>query len=307
MQNEKWYIIINPAAGNGAGRRQWARIEATIRAQLPNSTLTFTESPGHAIALVAEALRQGYRHFIGAGGDGTNNEMINGIFTQAEVPTSEVHYTLLPLGTGNDWVRTHRIPHRLSDWLSMLAAGKVLLHDIGLLTFQAQDERRQRYFINVAGLAYDAFVVAYTNRYRRWAVHKWSYLLMVLRCLFLYRLPRAQVLFDGQCFDHHYYTINIGIGRYSGGGMQLTPHAMPNSGQLALTLARRVSKLGVIFNIWRFYNGTLPQHPKIDIFQTKHIEVLSEQNVGLEADGELLGETPVTCTILPGALRVIVP
>ncbi len=307
MQNEKWYIIINSAAGNGAGAKQWARIEATIRAQLPNSIFTFTESPGHAIALVAEALRQGYRHFIGAGGDGTNNEIINGIFAQNEVPTSEVYYTLFPLGTGNDWVRTHRIPQRLSDWLSMLAAGNVLLHDIGLLTFHAQGERRQRYFINVAGLAYDAFVVAYTNRYRRWAVHKWSYLLMVLRCLFLYRLPRAQVLFDGQCLDHHYYTINIGIGRYSGGGMQLTPHAMPNSGQLALTLARRVSKLGVIFNIWRFYNGTLHLHPKIDIFQTKYIEVLSEQNVGLEADGELLGETPVTCAILPSALRVIVP
>lgn len=309
MQNKKWYIIINPAASNGAVARQWEKILPQIEMHLADFTFAFTQYRGHGMALAADAIRQGYRHIIGVGGDGTNNEVINGIFSQTLVAPAEIVYTLFPIGTGNDWIRSYGIPKKIDDWLKMLAAGKTQLQDIGLVRYHQHGQQAQRYFANVAGMAYDAFVVQYAERYKRWVVHKFFYLLLVMRCLFMYRLRPAKVVFDKQEESNFYYTINVGICKYSGGGMQLVPHALPDDGLLALTLARRVTKLGVLFNTYRFYNGTLGKHPKITTHQVKEISVqgLEGLSTWVEADGELLGETPVGFTVLPKALRVLVP
>lgn len=307
MQNEKWYVIVNPAAGNGAGARHWRKIKPILRKALPNSVFVLTKRRDHARELATEAIRQGYRHLLGVGGDGTNNEVVNGILAQKEVPVSAIIYTLLPVGTGNDWVRTHGIPYKIENWLKMLAAGKLMLHDVGLVHFIKNGVQDHRYFVNVAGLAYDAFVVEYADRYKKWIIHKLLYLLMVVRCLFLYRLPKAKVIFDNKTDEDFYYTINIGIAKYSGGGMRLVPHADPTDGLLALTLARKVSKLGVLLNTYRFYNGTLDQHPKIDIYQAKNIRVEPIDFIQLELDGELVGQAPVTFSILEKALQVVIP
>lgn len=307
MRNEPWYIIVNPAASNGKAARHWRQAEPVLQAHLPNCHIVYTQQRGHAVELAMQAIEQGFRHIIGVGGDGTNHEVINGIFRQQLVDPAQIFYTLLPIGTGNDWIRTHHIPRKLEDWLPMLETGKTIVQDVGLVTFQKDGVEQQRYFVNVAGMAYDAFVVRYAEQHRRWIVHQFFYLLMILRCLFLYRLPKAKVTFDGQTVEDHFYTINIGIGRYSGGGMRLVPHADPADGLLALTIARRVSKLGVLLNTYRFYNGTLHKHPKIDIFQVKTVEVTSEEPVELEADGEWLGGVPVRFSILPKALQIVVP
>ncbi len=307
MQNEKWYIIVNPAAGNGVGAKLWRHIQPRLQHQLPNSVFNFSERSGHAIELAMEAIRRGYRHLIGVGGDGTNNEIINGILKQREVAAFDITYALLPVGTGNDWVRTHHIPRQLEQWLDMLAAGKTMLHDVGSVQYFNGNRQQQRYFVNVAGMAYDAFVTSYAERYKKWITHKILYLLLVVACLFKYRLPKAKIFFDERSDEDFYYTINVGITRYSGGGMQLVPHADPTDGLLALTLARQVTKLSILFNIWRFYNGTLHRHPKIDIFQATKIRVESDEPIGVEADGELLGVTPVEFSTLPKSLRIVVP
>ncbi|MFN7115430.1 MAG: diacylglycerol/lipid kinase family protein [Saprospiraceae bacterium] len=312
MQNEKrntWYIIANPAAGKNAVARRWQALEAFLKQYLPDHEVALTTHRAHATMLAQEAIQQGYRHIIAIGGDGTNFEVINGILQQSVVPATEITYALLPVGTGNDWIRTHRIPKNWQHWQQMLKAGKTLLQDVGVVHYFNKGKPAQRYFVNVAGLAYDAFVVQYAERYKRWIIHKILYLFMVVRCLFKYRLTRARVSFNGQHIEDYFYTINAGIGRYSGGGMRLVPHADPTDGQLALTVARRVSKLGVLLNTYRFYNGTLGEHPQIDLYQTNAIRVepLEEQPLWVEADGEFLGDTPADFSLLPQALKIIVP
>ncbi len=309
MQNEKWYIIINPAANRGLVTKLWEKILPQLKTHLADFTFAFTQYRGHGMELAADAIRQGYRHLIGVGGDGTNNEVVNGIFSQNIVEPTEIVYALLPIGTGNDWIRSYGIPKKIDAWLNMLAFGNTRFQDIGLVHYHKQGHPAQRYFANVAGMAYDAFVVQYAERHKRWIVHKFFYLLLVMRCLFMYRLRPAKVIFDKQEESNFYYTINVGICKYSGGGMQLVPQALPDDGLLALTLARRVTKLDVLLNTYRFYNGTLGRHPKITTHQAKEITVqgLEGLSTWVEADGELLGETPVRFTILQKALRVLVP
>ena len=134
------------------------------------------------------------------------------------------------------------------------------------------------------------------------------YLMLIARYLFDYQLTQAKIIIDGQqTVSDYFYTINAGICRYSGGGMQLVPQAVPDDGLLALTYARNVSKATVLMQTPRFYNGTILSHPKIEGLQAKHIRI---EHIGdiptlLEADGEFLGETPVEVAILEKALSIV--
>ena len=286
----KWLFIINPAAANGRAEKIWEKIKQQIEVEFPNFAATRTAYAGHAIQLAKEAISAGCRHLVAVGGDGTNHEVINGILEQKEVSPNEILYTLLPLGTGNDWIRTYNIPKQIVQWIAMVKTGHLFHQDVGLVKYLGPDgQKKSRYFVNVAGMAYDAFVVQYSNNHRSWLRNHFSYLLLILSCLFKYQLTKGILKTNTILVNQFFYTINIGICRYSGGGMQLVPHAVSDDGFLALTYAGPISKLGVILNTWRFYNASIGRHPKIQTSQVKKVEVSVEKGeppILLEADGE---------------------
>jgi YegS/Rv2252/BmrU family lipid kinase len=300
-----WHIIANPAARSGAMGRHWPEIERLLQELGFAYSVQFTEHRGHAARLIEDTLLKGGRYIMGIGGDGTNHELVHGLFSQSFVPPSEVFYTLLPFGTGNDWVREHGIPVDPRRRLEQLKRGQVRFQDIGLVQYQRDGQTQSRYFVNVAGMAYDGFIGKKLTQHP--ARNKAHYLLKVAQYLHAYRLTKARITFDGQSVEDYFYTINIGLGRYSGGGMQLVPHAVPDDGLFALTFARRISKLEVLLQTPRFYNGTLLSHPKIEGHQARHIRVehIADAPTLLEADGEYLGETPVEFVLLEKALRVV--
>lgn len=310
LRDAKWMIILNPAAANGKAGKKWPLLKASLLKHLPDITVVSTQYPGHAIELAENAILNGYRHLIAVGGDGTNHEVANGILRQKAVPSREIWYALLPVGTGNDWIRTHRIPRQLDQWLNMLDEGHCTIQDAGLVTYWENDQEKHRYFVNVAGMAYDAFVVRYGELHRDWVRNRFFYLLLILRCLFKYRLNRAIIETTDLQVQDRFYTINVGICRYSGGGMQLVPQADPTDGLFALTYAGPVSKLGVLFNTWRFYNGTIGGHPKIETVQAIALTVSAaegEESILLEADGEFLGHGPAHFSLITNALKVVTP
>ena len=304
MPSPYWYIIVNPAAGNGAGARRWPEIERLLQELGFSYTVKFTERRGHAIELVEEAVLNGHRNFLALGGDGTNHEMANGILSQQTAPSADITYALLPIGTGNDWARMYRIPADPRRRLQRLLEGETVLQDAGLVRYQRAGQPQERFFINVAGMAYDAFIARQLDRHR--FVSRVQYLLMVAQYLFQYQLTPARIAFNGQQVDDSFYTINIGLCRYSGGGMQFVPQAIPDDGLFGLTFARRLPKWEVLMQTPRFYDGSLLSHPKIEGHQTARLRVehLGEVPTLLEADGEFLGETPAEFTILEKALRV---
>ena len=111
MKDQTWYTIVNPAGGNGAVKKRWPQIEAQLRHAGVGMEKVYTQSRGHATELAHRAVEAGHRHILAVGGDGTNNEVINGILRQDAVPSTDVHYALIPIGTGNDWIRTTGIFH----------------------------------------------------------------------------------------------------------------------------------------------------------------------------------------------------
>ncbi len=309
VDNPVWYFIVNPAGGGGTVHKRWPKIEALLRASGITFNAVFTERRFHAAQLAEQAIAEGRRHLVAVGGDGTAHEVVNGILRQNTCPSEEVTCTLLPVGTGNDWVKTHGIPKKTTHWVEFLKNGKTTFQDVGWLTYQADGTEQKRYFINVAGLSYDAYVAKRAEAYKTQVSSAIFYLFLIFRCLFEYRVPRIRVVFDRMIVEKRLYTINIGICRYSGGGLQLVPHAIPDDGKLALTLAGHISKLGVLLITPFFYSGNIGWHPKVSMFQVEEILVESADNqpVLVEADGEFLGEGPVQFGILPKALKMLVP
>lgn len=307
QSTERWFFIVNPVAGNGKARQKWLKYLPLLERELGELDWVYTKRKGHAITLAQEAIRQGYQKIVAVGGDGTNNEVINGIFQQGE-KRKALLYTLLPVGTGNDWIRTHHIPRKIERWIAMVKRGHTISHDVGVVYYQRDGIPCKRFFINIAGLAYDAYVVRFTGKYRSWVASKFFYLLLTLVLLFAYRFSKARVVTDQQTTEGMFYTINVGICRHSGGGMQLVPHAVPDSGTFALTLARKMSRLSVLLNTPRFYNGRIGAHPKVTLSHSTELQVETTAGPPLmvEVDGEWLGYTPATFIILKGALKVIV-
>ena len=301
-----WYIIINPAAGGGAAEKRWPQVEQALQELGLAYTVHFTERRGHAADLVYEALEKGYRHLLGIGGDGTNHEIVNGIMAHPSVPTAEVLYALLPIGTGNDWARMYQIPHDPRLRLQRLLEPQTVLQDIGLVRYRDSDgQQRERFFVNVAGMAYDGYLVRQLEQQP--ATNRAHYLLAVAQYLFRYRLSKARIDFDGHSAEDFFYTINIGLCKYSGGGMQLVPQAVPDDGLFALTFAHSLPKWEVLLQTPRFYDGSLLRHPRIEGHQARHIRVEHTDGTPtlLEADGEFLGESPAEFVLREKALRVV--
>lgn len=295
-------------AASGRAEREWPEIARLLDAAGLTYEMARTLRRNHAADLVAEGTARGFRKIMAIGGDGINNEVINGIFLQKHISTQKIIYTLIPMGTGNDWRRTYRIPTNYQQWIPRIQQAKSIKQDIGLLSYFKNDKREERYFANVAGLAYDGYLCKKMSEKKDFS-NAMGFLWLTLKELFKYELRPAKVIFDKHEITDHFYTINIGICRYSGGGMQFVPHAIPDDGLLALTVAGPLSKWSVILNSWRFYNGTIPRHSLVKTFQTKEvvIETAGELPTDVEVDGEYLGTTPVRCTILEKALTILKP
>lgn len=308
----KWFIIINPTAGGGRGKKKWKQVQQALTHLQFSFKFALTTHPQHAMALAEGAVLDGYRFIAAVGGDGTAHEVVNGICRQTQIPSEEVVFALLPVGTGNDWIKTHHIPNDYRQVIELMRTERTMLHDIGIIHYQdPQGQPTSRYFLNVAGLGYDAFVTKASNEKRRWGSNKLTYLYLILSSVLRYRTTqmRLTIDIDKEVVEGMFYSVAIGQGRYNGGGAQFVPQAIPNDGLFALTAFRDIAIWEVVLNTPRFYNGTIISHPKAVIRQATSlcIEALGDSPTLLEADGEYLGHTPAQFDMRAAALQVIVP
>ena len=180
--NNKWCVIVNPQAGNGTAKKHWPKLKILLQHHLGDIEVRFTEAPQHGIKLTEEAIRDGYRQLLAVGGDGTNHETINGILRQQICSSEKILYGLIPIGTGNDWRRAYRIPKNMEYWVSQIARKHTVLQDAGKISYQSGDQKQNRYFTNVAGLAYDAFIVHYLSQNPSAVTNKFVYLYSIFKC-----------------------------------------------------------------------------------------------------------------------------
>ncbi|MGE5356884.1 MAG: diacylglycerol/lipid kinase family protein [Deltaproteobacteria bacterium] len=305
-KNEIWYCIFNPTAGRRNYKSVWNEIESKLKDYEIDFDIYFTKSKKDAENFTISKIGEGYRKFISIGGDGTVHEVVNGIMKQNKVPTDEIIMAVIPVGTGNDWAKHHGIVYNMDLLCNSILQNNTEKQDVGLANFSKDGKHRSEYFNNVAGMAYDAFVVEELEK-RKSKPNKFIYIFSVLLMLFRYKLQKAKVNIEGNEIRKKFYTINVGICKYSGGGMSLVPHARHNDGKLAVTLAGPLKKLDILLNTYRFYNESLLKHPLIESYQTSKLEVTSMEAdpIYLELDGESAGHNPVIFSIVENGLSFI--
>ncbi|HLN54822.1 MAG TPA: diacylglycerol kinase family protein [Bacteroidales bacterium] len=299
-------VIVNPNAGKCRGEKDWNLISSLLRNEGLHFDFRFTEKKGHAILLSSEAVNEGYRKIITVGGDGTLNEVVNGVFMNTSCSTTEVSLGIIPVGTGNDWGKMFGITHDYAGAIKIIGENKTMLHDAGHISYFEGREKKERYFINIAGVGFESAVVKRTN-YQKERGHsgKLIYLYNLLVTLFAYRNRKVTFTVDSEKKKTSIFSINIGNGRYCGGGMRQTPNAIPDDGLFDITVISGMGKLEIIRNLEILYNGKILEHPKISGYRCKTFGIDSDTPVYTEADGEMLGHTPAIFSIIPAGLKMI--
>jgi YegS/Rv2252/BmrU family lipid kinase len=304
--NQEWYVIINPNAGNGKGKKDWNRIADILKNNGIQFKVKPTERKGHATELTRELIAEGYRKIISIGGDGTLNEIVNGIFTQDHCPSTEIILSLIPVGTGNDWGRMFGIPLIYEGAVQVIKEGKLMLHDIGVISYFNGEEKAKTYFINIAGLGFEAVVVRKTNKQKdKGMSNKAIYFYNLLSSLITYRNTPVDITIDEKTIRAKVFSINVGNGRYCGGGMRQTPDALPDDGLFDITVIKEMGRIEIIKSLQLLYNGTIMSHPKVNGYRSNNLKVNSDSLLYIEADGESLGHTPVEFSIIPSAVNII--
>jgi len=308
-ENSKYLIIVNPNAGGRKAERDWPIIEKIIHANKLEYEVVFTRYRHHAINIVAEKIEnQHYRKIIAVGGDGTVNEVVNGIFKQNVVATKDIQLGVIMIGTGNDWGKMFDIPSDYNKAISLIIKGKSFVQDVGHVSYYVGDKEHTRYFINCAGLGFDALVTKTTNLEKdNGKSSTFSYFKSLISSLFRYKPVDVKVHIDNrEILDGKLFTLSLGIGKYTGGGMQQNPDAIANDGLFDLMLVDNIAKTKLIRKIKKLYDGSIKDIKEVQSYRMNNMRVESDYKLMLEVDGESLGHAPFTFGLIPQSLQIII-
>ncbi len=299
---ERIKVILNPAAGRGYG----ARAEPQVREYLTADGIAFdmvrTEGQWHAAELARRAAEDGFETIVAAGGDGTANEIINGLMAASENGANP-RMGIIPAGSGSDFARGVGLPLDLREACRHLTSDGSAAVDVGRVRIPGQ---APRYFGNVVGIGFDGAVLLETLSMKRLRGLP-LYLAAVLKSVFLnFEAPRTVITYDGERLEMPAMLVSIANGPREGGGFFIAPGAKPDDGLFDLCMAHEVSRLTILRLIPHFLRGTHVNLEPITMAQAKSVTVTSPDGLVAHVDGEVLctAAREIRCDVLPGALRV---
>ena len=303
-----WYVIVNPVAGFGRGLGDLPLITKLIRENDIPYELVFSQHKHHVTELTVQAVKDGYRHIMVIGGDGTLHEVVNGLFIQQVAPVEDVTVAVIPVGTGNDWIRMYGIPTRYSEAIRAVREGHTLLQDIGEVHYEESHYSQVRSMANVAGAGFDPSVTKIYEHYKAQGRRgKHLYAQGCVKSFFHYKSTGVKVWIDGELVHKNLlFSIAIGIGKYNGGGAQQLPLAVADDGLFDITLYRPMHWWQIIFRLHRLFNGDIYSIGHVKHYRGSHIRIESTPDIMVEVDGELLGGTPLEFKMHPRCVRVVV-
>jgi diacylglycerol kinase (ATP) len=298
--------IVNPIAGYRRASRHWPQLLASLGELGDQAATWWTEGPGHAETLAARARRAGFDRVVAVGGDGTLLEVVNGLWWEPRGALPSVG--VVPFGTGCDYVRSFNLGPTLRDKVVTALGEATLGVGLGLVQLQGFDgQPRQRVFVNVLGLGFDARVIYAFRQQRLGLPGKALYYLSGLKELSRLKHHRITGELNGRPLETEAAVVILGLGRYFGGGMMITPGASPQASHFQVVLGLKLRRLDVFSLLPRLYFGQHLNHPRVMAAYAGHVKINADPPAYIEAEGELEGLTPLEAAIIPGALRIAAP
>lgn len=298
--DKKWFVIVNPTSGNGSGRKKWPIIEQLLTTYGFDFNFAFTEYKNHSFILAQRAIKKHIFNIICVGGDGTLHNTVNGIMNQNIVPSKNITIGMIPVGTGNDWIKTHNIPNNLEQAIQIINNGNMKVQDLGKIEFR-DDSRKPVFFNNLAGVGFDGFVVSKVHKYKHFGPI--AYLMGSLAGLFSFKNFESTILVNNSKIKSKILMALVGLGKYSGGGMQLTENVDPFDGLFDISIAKDIGKLDILTNLNKLFNGKIVKHKKVDTAKSHEISISFQKDnfPFIQADGELVGKGNIKISIVPKA------
>jgi diacylglycerol kinase (ATP) len=266
----------------------------------------FTEGPGHATALARELICSGHERIVAVGGDGTLNEVLNGLLEQGPPVSTEASLAFIPIGTGCDFRRSIGI-RTPEDAVKVLRKGRPMPMDVGRIRFlDHAGTERARYFANMASFGMGGEVARRSRNRFRHLGGKAAFLYATLEVFLRYRAKTVQLTLDGAEPATTYTITNIAVGngRYHGGGMHVCPLAQVDDGVLEITVIDALGLWQLARDLRVLYSRNLYVNPKAHHFRAVEIRATARERVFIEVDGESLGTLPAEITLLPSAVRL---
>ena len=293
---------MNPASANGGTGRRWPELaNRAAHLGLEGETL-FSERPGHLTELARSAVDGGAALVVAVGGDGTLNEVVNGIAGR------DVDLATIPLGTGMDFVRTYGIPTRFDDAVRVAADGATRTIDAGRVTYRTwAGASAERFFGNVGSVGMSGAVAQRANGMSKALGGKATFFYALTRVFLEWENTDVTVRFDGGERRGRMHDVIVANGVWHGGGMMLAPDAVPDDGAFDVVLIGDVSKVDFLTTAPKIYKGRHVHHPKVEVLRTRRVDVDAPVALPIELDGEQVGTTPAAFEVAPAALRVRVP
>ena len=315
-----WYCIVNPHAGSGKTMPVWASAEKLLTARSVPYKTTLTNYKFHATLLAREAAQHGYRKMLAVGGDGSVHEILNGILQYCDaqdVPPEEFTLAVIPIGSGNDWIKSLGVPHDTKAAVDLIAAGSFARQDVVRVETRPVNETGAAavrdlsatlpvvsYMANIGGVGFDSHVCDRVNALKeRGKRSKLIYLGALLHTMFHTRAFTTRIVADGEVvFEGEAYSVAFGNGRYSGGGMRQVPLSEIDDGQLDYMVVPKAGLLKILTQIPRLYNGTVNESGLLVTGRCARLEMAGDDIV--EMDGEIVGRLPLTLTMTGRQLNV---
>jgi len=308
-------VIVNPKSAAGATASHWAEIASDFRAHFGAFQVAFTKKQGDGSLLAKRGIEAGRNFIIACGGDGTVNEVANGILETG----ADCELGILPSGTGGDFRRSLAIPTNAREAAKALRTGETKKIDVGRVTFQNfQNETAQRYFLNVSSFGLSASIIerVKTTGKLDWIPvallrGKTSFALSTLQEVLGLDFTTVRVKFD-DAEAKPLNTINFCVAnaRYFGGGMKIAPDARLDDGFFDVVNIGDIKTAKILLNAYTLYRGTHLSLKEVKAKLAKRVEVApidAKQEIFLEIDGELPGKLPAVFETVPNALKIRVP
>lgn len=302
---DKYRLILNPAADGSAAELCLPAIDGLLRSLSVEFDVVRTQRPWHASDLAQEAVRDGYQGVVAVGGDGTANEVLNGLMQADQQNLGKATLGILCAGRGNDFAYGLGLPADLSEGCRVLAGGRRRALDVGHVVGGLYPQGR--YFGNGVGIGFDAVVGFEAAKLKR--LHGFaSYLVAALKTIFLYyKAPLVNIEHDGGSETMRTLMVSVMNGRRMGGGFMMAPEGAVDDGLFDVCVAEQVSRARVFGLIPKFMQGTQATQKAIRMNRTQQITVTAiEGTLPAHADGETLcieGQQ-LTMTLLPARLEV---
>jgi diacylglycerol kinase (ATP) len=297
-------FVVNPASGNGAAGKTWARTRELAAAKGLDGDALVTEGPDHAVELARRAATSGAGLVVVVGGDGTVNEVVNGLVTAGN---HDVELAVVPRGTGDDFARTFGIPTDIERALAVAANGQTRPVDVGRATYAAGEGTAERYFANFAGAGISGAIARRGARTSRRLGAKAAYMWATATVFVRWSSVPMRIELDGEMREGPMFEVVISNGMYAAGGMKIAPDARPDDGHFDAVLIGDISKADFVTTFPKIYRGTHTSHPKVDIVRASTITVDTSQPLPVVLDGEQPGKTPARFELVPRALKLRVP